>query len=420
MRVLSPDTDLTGKNVVLRVDFNVPLDKAAIVDDSGYLDESAINDDARIVAALPTIRALSAAGAKVLIIAHLGRPKGVFDSRLSLKPIASRLGRLLGHPVPLVGLPSKSNRASGDASDSTLETNPFDGLQPGEVALMENIRFDDRETSKEPALRKELAEQLSAGADVFVSDGFGVVHREQASVTDIAQFVSAWAGYLVSAEVNAFSGVLNAPMKPYVVILGGAKVSDKIQVIENLLDRATTLLIGGAMAYTFLKAQGIEVGTSLVEDDRIPDASRLLDLAKSKGVDVFLPVDVVVADAIDRPETAHHVSITQIPPQQMGLDIGPATVEVFADQIRVANTVVWNGPLGVFEVPAFAHGTRGIAQAVADNKGFSLIGGGDTAAAIKAFGIPDERYSHVSTGGGASLELLEGKVLPGLSILQPT
>jgi phosphoglycerate kinase len=405
MRELS-NLELVGKNALVRVDFNVPIAKFASPGPDGFYGTDAITDDGRIRAALPTIRHLVDGGARVVLVAHLGRPQGRFDAALSLRPVASRLGELLGRPVELLNLPSASS------------VDLFSQLGDGQVGLVENIRFDPRETSKIEAERDSLAGELSRGADFFVSDGFGVVHRKQASVTEIASHLPAYAGLLVSTEVAAFKNVLDNPSLPYVVILGGAKVSDKIDVIKNLIAKADVLLIGGAMAYTFLCAEGFQTGRSLVEEDRIEDAKALLALAKDNGVQVFLPVDVVVADAIDDPDTAHKVVVGEIPSNEMGLDIGPATVEIFADQIRNARTVMWNGPMGVFEQPAFAHGTKGVAESVADCPGFTVIGGGDTAAAIRALGLADERFSHVSTGGGASLELLEGKELPGLSILK--
>lgn len=397
-----------GNKALVRVDFNVPLKKEAAQSSSGYLSADDITDDARIQAAVPTIRLLLAKGFQVVLVAHLGRPKNGFASELSLQPVAQRLSQTLDVPVKLLPLPGAQMNAEGDF---------FAQLSKGEVGLVENIRFDPRETSKDAAERITLARELTKGADLFVSDGFGVVHREQASVTDAARLVPSVPGLLVAKEMAAFDKVLQEPAKPYVVILGGAKVSDKIPVIENLLKSADTLLIGGAMAFTFLKAQGFEVGKSLVEDDFLSRARDLLELAKDQGVSVFLPSDVVVADSLSDPTSVKHVPVGQIPSDAIGLDIGPATVEVFADQIRVANTVVWNGPMGVFEQPAFAKGTFGVAQAVADCKGFTVIGGGDTAAAVHAAGLPDSRFSHVSTGGGASLELLEGKELPGLKVL---
>lgn len=397
--------DPASGNALVRVDFNVPLDKAATPNSDGFFEAAAIVDDGRVRAALPTIRQLLDQGSKVVLLAHLGRPESGFQPDLSLAPIAQRLAELLGEEVKLLQLPTE------DSSDFFTE------LGDSRVGLVENIRFDPRETSKIDTDRDALAVLLSRGADAFVSDGFGVVHRKQSSVTDVARHLPSVAGLLVAAEVAAFDSVLNDPAKPYVVILGGAKVSDKIDVIRNLLNHADTLLIGGAMAYTFLRAQGQGTGKSLVEEDKIQEAKSLLDEARVKGVSVFLPSDVVVAKQIAEPETAHKVAVGDIPDDEMGLDIGPATVEIFADQIRNAQTVVWNGPMGVFEIAAFAHGTRGVAEAVADCPGFTVIGGGDTAAAIRAIGLSDDRFSHVSTGGGASLELLEGKQLPGLSIL---
>ena len=399
---------MSSKAALVRVDFNVPLDKSATPTKDGYLAASAITDDGRIRAALPTIKRLLDDGFRVVLVAHLGRPKGEASSLLSLQPVSDRLSTLLGEEVALI--PLSQLKATNESV--------FTALGHARVGLVENIRFDTRETSKSDEDRLDLARELARGADIFVLDGFGVVHRKQASVTDVASLLPAKAGMLVAREIAAFDQVLNKPAHPYVVILGGAKVSDKIQVIRNLLEAADTLLIGGAMAFTFLASQGVEVGKSLVESDQLEVARELLALAEQKGVKVFLPSDVVVATAPDQPGDAHRVLVTEIPPQMMGLDVGPATVEVFADQIRNAATVVWNGPMGVFEVSAFSKGTFGVAQAVADCQGFTVIGGGDTAAAVKAVGLADDRFSHVSTGGGASLELLEGKSLPGLANLK--
>jgi phosphoglycerate kinase len=399
---------LSKKNALVRVDFNVPFDKTASPGADGYLSALAITDDGRIRASLPTIRRLLDDGYSVALLAHLGRPKGEASKALSLTPIAQRLTELLGEKVALVPLTRLQQ------ADASL----FDGFGGARIGLVENVRFDPRETSKVETQRRALAAELARDAQVFVLDGFGVVHRDQASVTELADLLPAKAGLLVSSEIAAFDRVLNDPAHPYVVVLGGAKVSDKIQVIRNLLEKADTLLIGGAMAFTFLAAEGVAVGKSLVEAEQVPTARELLALAKERGVSVFLPSDVVVAESIQAPEGAQVAVTAEIPEQTTGLDIGPATVEVFADQIRNAATVVWNGPMGVFEVPAFAKGTVGVAQAVADCRGFTVIGGGDTAAAIRAAGLEDSRFSHVSTGGGASLELLEGKTLPGLVGLQ--
>lgn len=396
------DLDIAGKTVLLRSDFNVPLAK----DGSGV-----ITDDGRIVASLPTIKALLDAEAKVAVLAHLGRPKGVgFEASGSLAPVAARLGELLGQDVALAG------DVSGDSAKAVVEA-----LAPGQVALLENVRFDSRETSKDPAERQALAAEWASLGDVYVSDGFGVVHRKQASVTDLAELLPNAAGLLVEKEVRSFSKVLADPERPYVVILGGSKVSDKLGVIDNLIDSVDRLLIGGGMAYTFLAAKGYEVGTSLLESDQIDAVQGYLAKAEEKGIELVIPMDTMVADAFpdkDNPQPERKVvPSTQIPAGWMGLDIGPETIELFKSKVADARTVVWNGPMGVFEVPEFATGTLEIARAIADSDAFSVIGGGDSAAAVRQLGLEDG-FSHISTGGGASLELLEGKTLPGLAILE--
>jgi phosphoglycerate kinase len=396
------DLDIAGKTVLLRADFNVPLAK----DGSGV-----ITDDGRIVASLPTIKALLDADAKVVGVAHLGRPKGVgFEQSGSLAPVAARLGELLGQDVKL------ASDVTGESAKATVAA-----LQPGEVALLENIRFDGRETSKDEAQRKELAAELAALADVYVSDGFGVVHRKQASVTDVAELLPNAAGLLVEKEVNSFSKVLADPDRPYVVILGGSKVSDKLGVINNLIDSVDRLLIGGGMAYTFLAAQGATVGDSLLEADQIETVKGYLAKAADRGIELVIPVDTVVSVAFPtkgEPHPEHKaVPSMEIPDGWMGLDIGPDTIELFKSKVADAQTVVWNGPMGVFEFDDFAAGTLEVAKAIAASGAFSVIGGGDSAAAVRKLGLEDG-FSHISTGGGASLELLEGKVLPGLAILE--
>ncbi|MCU0300755.1 MAG: phosphoglycerate kinase [Candidatus Nanopelagicales bacterium] len=396
------DLDVAGKTVLLRADFNVPLAK----DGSGV-----ITDDGRIVASLPTIKALTEAGAKVVVVAHLGRPKGVgFEASGSLAPVAARLGELLGTEVKLAG------DVTGESARATVAA-----LQPGEVALLENIRFDGRETSKDEAQRKELAAELAAMADVYVSDGFGVVHRKQASVTDVAELLPNAAGLLVEKEVSSFSKVLANPDRPYVVILGGSKVSDKLGVIDNLIDNVDRLLIGGGMAYTFLAARGHAVGDSLLEADQIDAVKGYLAKAQEKGIELLIPVDTRVSVAFpskDDPAPENKVVASSgIPDGWMGLDIGPETIALFASKVADARTVVWNGPMGVFEFDAFAAGTLEVAQAIAASGAFSVIGGGDSAAAVRKLGLEDG-FSHISTGGGASLELLEGKTLPGLAVLE--
>lgn len=389
------DLEVDGRRVLTRVDFNVPL---ATVEG-----RATITDDGRIRAALPTIEWLRSHGASVVLVAHLGRPKGVPTPDLSLAPVATRLSQLLGIPVPLVALDDLSKN-----------------LQPGEVVLLENIRFDPRETSKDPGERGALARELAANADLFVSEGFGVVHREQASVTDVAALLPNAAGLLVAREADVFTSLLGNPARPFVVILGGAKVSDKLGVIGNLIPRVDRLLIGGGMAYTFLAAQGHPVGDSIVERDQIPTVAEFLRQAAAQGVEVVLPVDIVVADAFAADAQTQVVPADAIPAGWQGLDIGPRTREMFAEKIADAGTVVWNGPVGVFEFAAFAAGTAAVAEAVASCPGFTVIGGGDSAAAIRTLGIPDERFGHISTGGGASLEFLEGRTLPGLAVLEET
>jgi phosphoglycerate kinase len=396
------DLDIAGKTVLLRADFNVPLAK----DGSGV-----ITDDGRIVASLPTIKALTEAGAKVVAVAHLGRPKGVgFEASGSLAPVAARLSELLGADVVL------ASDVTGDSAKSVVAA-----LQPGQVALLENVRFDARETSKDPAERAALAAELAALADVYVSDGFGVVHRKQASVTDVAELLPNAAGLLVEKEVTSFSKVLSDPDRPYVVILGGSKVSDKLGVINNLIDSVDRLLIGGGMAYTFLAAKGYPVGDSLLEADQIEAVKGYVAKAEEKGIELLIPVDTRVSVAFPSKEDPAPenkvVPSGEIPDGWMGLDIGPETIALFSSKVADARTVVWNGPMGVFEYPAFASGTLEVAKAIAGSGAFSVIGGGDSAAAVRQLGLEDG-FSHISTGGGASLELLEGKVLPGLAILE--
>ncbi len=393
------DLDVAGRYVLVRSDLNVPLAQA-----NGT---PTITDDGRIRASLPTLQQLSAAGARVIVVAHLGRPKGQVTAELSLAPVALRMSELLGRPVVF-------------AADSTGESarEAVAGMSDGDVVLLENIRFDARETSKDAAERGALAAELAELADDYVSDGFGVVHREQASVTDVARLLPHAAGQLVRSEAEVFRKVLDDPERPYVVILGGAKVSDKLGVISNLLQSVDRLLIGGGMCYTFLAAQGYGVGDSLLEADQIDTVKQVLTDAAERGVEVVLPVDVVVADDFAPDANSQVVAVDGIQPGWRGLDIGPATVDVFRAKLADARTIVWNGPMGVFEMPAFENGTRAVADAVAGSDGFTVIGGGDSAAAIRQFGIPEERFSHISTGGGASLEFLEGKVLPGIAVLE--
>ena len=398
MRTLD-DLEVDGKVVLVRSDFNVPLA-------DGVQGAKVITDDGRIRASLPTIEYLRAHGAKVVIMAHLGRPKGVRKPELSLAPVASRLGDLLGIQVQL-----------GTDITGPVTAGLISALQPGDVLLLENLRFDARETSKEAAERQSLAGELAALGEIYVSDGFGVVHREQASVTDIARLLPAAGGRLVIAETEVFRSLLANPARPYVIVLGGSKVSDKLGVIGNLIGRVDRLLIGGGMAFTFLAAQGYEVGDSLLEADQIDQVKGFMAQAKDAGVELLLPVDVVIADEFSAEAKVQCVPSDLIPTGWRGLDIGPKTAALFTSKIADAQTVVWNGPMGVFEMPPFATGTQKVAEAVAAAPGVSVVGGGDSAAAIRILGLPESAFSHISTGGGASLEFLEGKTLPGITVL---
>lgn len=395
MKTIADLGDLRGKRVLVRSDFNVPLDGTTIT------------DDGRIRAALPTLTALLDAGARVIVTAHLGRPKGEPDPKYSLAPVAARLGELLGKPVAL------AKDVVGESAKDTVAA-----LEDGQIALLENIRFDARETSKDDAVRGELADELAALADAFVSDGFGVVHRKQASVYDVAQRLPHAAGALVRLEVESLRRATDDPERPYVVVLGGSKVSDKLGVIANLIEKADKLAIGGGMVFTFLKAQGHEVGRSLLEEDQVETVKGYLAKAAEKGVEIVLPVDVVVADEVSADAEAQVVAADAIPADKMGLDIGPRSRELFREAILGARTIAWNGPVGVFEIPAFAEGTRAVAQALVDSEGFSIVGGGDSAAAVRKLGFDEAAFGHISTGGGASLELLEGKTLPGIAVLE--
>ncbi len=387
---------LRGKRVLVRSDLNVPLDG------------SRITDDGRVRASVPTIQTLAAAGARVVVMAHLGRPDGAPDAKYSLEPVAGRLAELLGQPVQF------ATDTVGDDAQRVVT-----GLADGEIAVLENVRFNPGETSKDAAERGAFADQLAALADVFVSDGFGVVHRKQASVYDIAERLPSAVGGLVQAEVEVLKRLTESPERPYVVVLGGSKVSDKLGVIDNLLDKADALLIGGGMVFTFLKAQGHEVGTSLLEADQLDVATRYVEQAAAQGVEIVLPTDIVVAPAFADAD-ATVVAADAMPADQMGLDIGPASAERFAEIIRGARTVFWNGPMGVFEMDSFAAGTQAVAQALTQIDGLSVVGGGDSAAAVRQLGFDDDAFGHISTGGGASLEYLEGKTLPGLAILEGT
>jgi phosphoglycerate kinase len=390
--------DLTGKRVLVRSDLNVPLDGTTIT------------DDGRIRASVPTIKQLSDAGARVVVTAHLGRPDGSPDPKYSLQPVAARLSELLGRPVAF---------ATDTVGSSAAET--VAALADGEVAVLENVRFNPGETSKDEQARGAFADQLAELADAFVSDGFGVVHRKQASVYDVAQRLPSAMGGLVAAEVDVLRRLTEHPERPYVVVLGGSKVSDKLGVIDNLIDKADKLLIGGGMVFTFLKAQGHEVGKSLLEDDQLDTCRRYLTEAADRGVEILLPTDVVVDTAFpsgDREPQPSVVPASEIPADSLGLDIGPESAQAFADALRDAKTVFWNGPMGVFEVDAFADGTRAVAQALTEVDGLSVVGGGDSAAAVRKLGFDEAAFGHISTGGGASLEFLEGKELPGIAVLE--
>ncbi len=392
------DLALPGARVLVRADFNVPL--APRSDGSRV-----ITDDGRIRAALPTIEYLRQAGARIILVSHLGRPKGGPSADLSLAPVAHRLAELLHTPVPMAADPA----AAGPLVAA---------MGPGEVLMLENIRFDPRETSKVPQEREALAADLAALADAFVSDGFGVVHREQASVTDVARMRPSAAGRLVQREASVFGALLEEPARPYVVILGGSKVSDKLGVIGNLITRVDRILIGGGMAFTFLAAQGLSVADSLLETDQLETVRGFIEQARTAGVELLLPVDVVVAQEISEHAQTQVVPADAIPAGWKGLDIGPATVALFASRVADAGTVVWNGPMGVFELPPFADGTRGIAQAMAAADAMTVIGGGDSAAAVRLLGLDESDFTHISTGGGASLEFLEGRQLPGIAVLE--
>jgi phosphoglycerate kinase len=390
MRTLD-DLDVQGKRVLVRVDYNVPLDE-----------HGRITDDTRIRATLPTIRALLDRGAAVVLMSHLGRPRGKPNPSMSLRPVAARLSELLGRPVKML------DDCVGPAVEAAVKA-----LAPGEVALLENLRFHGEEEANDPA----FARQLAALGDVYVNDAFGAAHRAHASTEGVARLLPSAAGLLMQREVEALGRVLHQPEPPVVIILGGAKISDKIGVIRNLLGRANVILIGGGMANTFLKAQGREIGRSLVEPDKVAEARQLLDEAAARGVTLALPVDVVVAPRVSADAPRRTVPVDQVGADDLILDIGPRTVEAFRAHIAGAKTIVWNGPAGVFEVEPFAAGTRAIARAVADSGAFSLVGGGDSVAAIEQAGLAD-RISHVSTGGGAALEFLEGQALPGVKVLE--
>ncbi|NGO78109.1 phosphoglycerate kinase [Streptomyces sp. YC504] len=391
---------VAGKRVFVRADLNVPLDGTTIT------------DDGRIRAVTPTVKALADAGARVVVASHLGRPKGAPDPAFSLAPAAARLGELLGADVAF------ATDTVGESAQSTVA-----GLADGQVAVIENLRFNAGETAKDDAERGAFADQLAALADVYVGDGFGAVHRKHASVFDLPARLPHAAGYLIATEVGVLKKLTDDVKRPYVVILGGAKVSDKLAVIDNLIEKADRILIGGGMAYTFLAAQGYEVGLSLLQKDQIPAVQEYLKRAEAKGVEFVLPVDVRVS--ADFPDLKNQVDVhpdtvaaTAIPADKEGLDIGPKTEELYAAKLQDAATVFWNGPMGVFEHKDFANGTRAVAQGLVDSSAFSVVGGGDSAAAFRILGFSEDKVGHISTGGGASLEYLEGKSLPGLVALE--
>ncbi|MEE1941619.1 phosphoglycerate kinase [Streptomyces sp. TRM 70361] len=394
------DLDVSGRRVFVRADLNVPLDGGTIT------------DDGRIRAALPTITRLAEAGAKVIVASHLGRPKGSPDPRFSLAPVAGRLGELLGQDVAF------ASDTVGESAASTVAA-----LAGGQVAVLENLRFNAGETSKDDAERAAFADRLAALADLYVGDGFGAVHRRHASVHDLPARLPHAAGELIATEVGVLRRLTDDVSRPYAVVLGGAKVSDKLGVIEHLLERADRILIGGGMAYTFLKAQGHEVGSSLLQEDQIPAVQGYLKRAEERGVEFVLPVDVVAAAEFPDlgAKTATDpviVAADAIPAELMGLDIGPRSRELYAARLADAATVFWNGPMGVFEHPDYAEGTRTVAQALTDSSAFTVVGGGDSAAAVRILGFDEKAFGHISTGGGASLEYLEGKTLPGLAALE--
>jgi 3-phosphoglycerate kinase len=385
------EVEVRGKRVLVRVDFNVPLDK-----------QGEITDDTRIKAALPTIKYLMQEGARVILASHLGRPKGKVNPSYSLAPVAKHLGELLGQNVPL---------ARDCVGDAAME--PVSTLQDGQVLLLENVRFHAEEEKNDPTFARELASL----AELFVNDAFGTAHRAHASTEGVTHYIPAVAGFLMQKEVEFMGNALERPERPFVAIIGGAKVSDKIGVIENLIEKVDVLIIGGGMANTFLKAQGFKVGKSLLEEEKVELAKHLIEKAKAKGVALELPIDVVVAPVFEASAPHHTVSVSDIQSDEMVLDIGSASAERFAARLATARTVIWNGPMGVFEMDAFAKGTEQVAQAVAACGGTTIVGGGDSVAAVEKMNV-GARMTHISTGGGASLEFLEGKVLPGVAALE--
>jgi phosphoglycerate kinase len=394
------DLDVAGRRVFVRADLNVPLDGETIT------------DDGRIRAAVPTITKLAEAGARVIVASHLGRPKGAPDPQFSLAPVAKRLGELLGADVAF------ATDTVGESAESTVAD-----LGEGRVAVLENLRFNAGETSKDDAERAAFADRLAALADLYVGDGFGAVHRRHASVHDLPARLPHAAGDLIATEVGVLRRLTDDVERPYAVVLGGAKVSDKLGVIDHLLERADRIVVGGGMVFTFLKAQGHEVGASLLQEDQIPAVRGYLERARERGVEFVLPVDVVAAAEFPdlktkAPSEPVTVAADAIPAGLMGLDIGPRSQELYASKLADAATVFWNGPMGVFEHPDYAAGTRAVAQALVDSPAFTVVGGGDSAAAVRILGFDEEAFGHISTGGGASLEYLEGKTLPGLAALE--
>ena len=392
MKKTVKDIELKGKRALVRCDFNVPMK------------DGAITDDTRIRAALPTIEYLRNSGAKIIIMSHMGRPKGEADMQYTLAPVAKRLGELLGCDVTFVTSPQVVDDAVVKAAE---------GLSEGQVMLLENTRFRKEETKNEEAFSKQLA----ALGDVFVNDAFGTAHRAHCSTAGVADYLPAVSGFLIEKEVEYLGSAVDDPKRPLIAIMGGAKVGDKIKLIENLLNKVDTLLIGGGMAYTFLKSKGYEIGTSILDEESIDLADKLMKDAESKGVNMLIPVDVVCASEFSNDADKKTVSADSIPADMMGMDIGPETVKLFAGEVAKAATVIWNGPMGVFEMPNFAVGTEEVAKALAASSAVTVIGGGDSAAAVKQFGLED-KMTHVSTGGGASMEFLEGKELPGIAVLE--
>ncbi len=392
MKKTVKDINVQGKRIIARCDFNVPMK------------DGAITDDIRIVAALPTIQYLVEQGAKVILMSHMGRPDGEPNMKYTLKPVADRLSQLLGQEVLFVSSPVVVDDEVKAAAE---------GLAEGQVMLLENVRFRKEETKNGADFAKELASL----ADIFVNDAFGTAHRAHSSTAGVADYLPAVSGFLIEKEVEFLGNAVENPKRPFVAIMGGAKVGDKIPVIENLLKKVDTLIIGGGMSYTFYKAEGLEIGTSILDKDSLELAPQLLAKAEEAGVKMLLPIDVVVADDFNNEAKSAIVDKDAIPADMMGMDIGPKTVELYKVAIAEAETIVWNGPMGVFEMENFAKGTRAIAEALAESKAVTVIGGGDSAAAVEQFGLAD-KMTHISTGGGASLEFLEGKVLPGVAVLE--